>query len=78
MIWSFLRPLVWCEHRYGNGGGVGHGDSGNGYGDSGYGYGNGDSYGRHNGYGNSYGWGDGDGHTDDGDGFGCGPYDDND
>ena len=42
MIWAFLRPLVWCEHRY-----YGYGsDYGGGfrYGD-GYGDGNGDGNG---------------------------------
>ena len=37
MIWAFLRPLVWCEHRYGDVYGDGHGD-GHGHGD---GWGNG-------------------------------------
>ena len=38
MIWAFLRPLVWCEHRYGDGRSYGYGD-GDGYG---YDHGNGD------------------------------------
>ena len=39
MIWTFLRPLVWCRSCYGVGYGYGYG---NGYGDgNGYGYGNG-------------------------------------
>ena len=27
MIWAFLRPLVWCEHRYGDGRSYGHGNA---------------------------------------------------
>ena len=55
MIWSFLRPLVWC-HLYsgdGSGWGTGYGDGyyggggGNGAGEGyNYGHGAGDHYGR--------------------------------
>ena len=38
MIWAFLRPLVWCRSRYGDGRSYGYGD-GDGYG---YDHGNGD------------------------------------
>ena len=47
MIWSFLKPLVWCETRWGNSVKVENGD-GYGYGDGyhwGFGRGTGDQHG---------------------------------
>jgi len=56
MIWGFLRPLVWCRSRYGNG------DYGDGWGYvDGNGQGNGYGYGDGHGDGNGHGHGDGGG-----------------